>query len=81
LNRFGATGDSDAAPKQPLRTRSAPNGYAAYSSSDDFFLPPDLAFLAAVLARFASSAARTLRSISVIAPPAFSMAARAEAVA
>ncbi len=38
------------------------------------------AFLAAVLARFSSSAARTFFSISVIEPPAFSTAAFAAGV-
>ena len=51
-----------------------------YSSAPPFFFVT-LDFLAAVLARLASSAASTFFSISVIEPPAFSTAARAEAEA
>ena len=51
-----------------------------HSSAPPFFLTV-LAFLAAVFLRLASSAASTFFSISVIEPPAFSMAARAPAVA
>ncbi len=59
--------------------RTPPVQLSDHSSAPGFFLT-NLAFLAAVFARFFSSASSTFGTISEIEPPAFSMAAFADAV-
>ena len=53
--------------------------YSSTGAAAAFF--PEFPFLAAVFLRLASSAGSTFFSISLIDPPAFSIAALAEAVA